>query len=100
MGSGRLTEAECVTTGGHKLLVSHDNSDGADNIHGPGTDIGNRGFLVALHTLLEKKRWGGRIRKRKTRSQRKKRCRDGAIEFSNSGRRLTIERSLTRLYLA
>ena len=53
--SERLTEAECVTTGGHKLLVSHDNSDGADNIHGPGTHIGNGGFLVALHALGKEK---------------------------------------------
>lgn len=37
----RLTETESITVGRHKLLVGHNNSDGANNVHGPRPHIGH-----------------------------------------------------------
>lgn len=42
------TKAKTVTGRRHKLLVSHNDADGADNVHGPRSDIGHcRRLLLA-----------------------------------------------------
>lgn len=48
-----LTEGESVAIIGHEVFISHDNSNGAHNVHTPCSKVWNgRGFLFALHLLL------------------------------------------------
>lgn len=52
-GQRELTEGEGVTGGGHQLLVGHDNTDRADDIHRPSSDVRHRRrFLLTLHLPL------------------------------------------------
>lgn len=55
----RLTKAESIAIVRHKLFVGHNNSDGADNVHGPCSHIRYcRRFLFAFH-LRSGEWWNG-----------------------------------------
>lgn len=51
MGDIDHTKAKSETRGGHELFISHYDSDGADYIHSPCTDVRHRRFLLTLRFL-------------------------------------------------